>query len=85
MNVFIGGLHETEQFALLLCNEQDETRSATSNLSSFSVAHKAAQFADLSPNSGATDIVFVTLFRTAVGTVTAWHTSCCAMAKRTQP
>ena len=24
MNVFIGGLHETEQFALFLCNEQDE-------------------------------------------------------------
>ena len=24
-------------------------------------------------------------FRTAVGTVTAWYTSCCAMAKRTMP
>ena len=27
----------------------------------------------LLPNSGATDIVFVTLFRTAVGTVIAWY------------
>ena len=30
--------------------------------------------------SGATDIVFVTLFRTAVETATAKYTSCCAMA-----
>ena len=37
----------------------------------------------LFPNSGAADTV--TLFRTAVGTVTAWYTSCCAMAKRTLP
>ena len=36
-------------------------------------------------NSGSTDIVFVTLFRTAVGTVIAWYTSCCAMAKRALP
>ena len=33
----------------------------------------------LFPNGGATDIVFVTLFSTAVGTATAWYTSCCAM------
>ena len=33
-------------------------------------------------SSGSTDIVIVTLFRTAVGTVTEWYTSCCAMAKR---
>ena len=30
-------------------------------------------------NEGATDIVFVTLFRIATGTVIAWYTSCCAM------
>ena len=39
----------------------------------------------LFPNSRATDIVFVTLFRTAVGTAIAWYTSCCTMAKRTLP
>ena len=39
----------------------------------------------LFPSSGATDIVFVTLFRTAFGTVIVWYTSCCAMAKRTLP
>ena len=33
----------------------------------------------LFPNGGATDIVFVTLFSTAVGTATAWYTKCCAM------
>ena len=27
----------------------------------------------------------MTLFRTAVGTVTEWYTSCCAMAKRALP
>ena len=31
-------------------------------------------------NSGATDIVFVTLFRTAVATAIAWYTICCTMA-----
>ena len=36
----------------------------------------------LFPNGGATDIVFVTLFRIAVGTATAWHGSCCAMPSR---
>ena len=34
----------------------------------------------LFPSCGATDIVFVTLFRTAVETATAKYTSCCAMA-----
>ena len=34
-------------------------------------------------NNGATDIVFVTLFRTAVETATAWCTSCCAGARDT--
>ena len=33
----------------------------------------------LFPNGGAMDIVFVTLFRIAVGTAIAWHGSCCAM------
>ena len=33
----------------------------------------------LFPNGGATDIVFVTLFRIAVGTAIAWYGSCCAM------
>ena len=32
----------------------------------------------LFPNGGATDIVFVTLFRIAVGTAIAWYGSCCA-------
>ena len=36
-------------------------------------------------NSGGTEIVFVTPFRTAVGTAIAWYTSCCAMAKRALP
>ena len=31
------------------------------------------------PNSGATDIVFVILFRTTVGTAIAWYGSCGAM------
>ena len=31
---------------------------------------------------GATDIVFVTLFRIAVGTAIAWYNSCCAMPSR---
>ena len=35
----------------------------------------------LFPSSGATDIVFLSLFRTAVGTAIAWYTSCCAMAR----
>ena len=33
----------------------------------------------LFPNGGATDIVFVTLFRIAVGTATAWCGGRCAM------
>ena len=33
----------------------------------------------LFPNGGTTDIVFVTLFRIAIGTATAWYGSCCAM------
>ena len=33
----------------------------------------------LFPNGGATDIVFVTLLCTAVGTAIAWYASCCAM------
>ena len=33
----------------------------------------------LFPSGGSTDIVFVTLFRIAVGTATAWYGSCCAM------
>ena len=33
----------------------------------------------LFPNCGATDIVFVTLFRIAVGTAIAWSGSCCTM------
>ena len=33
----------------------------------------------LFPSSGATDTVFGTPFRTAVGTAIAWYTSCCAM------
>ena len=32
-------------------------------------------------NNSATDIVLVTLLRTAVETVTAWYTSCYAMAR----
>ena len=32
-------------------------------------------------NSGAADIVFVTLFRTTVDTAIAQYTSCCAMAR----
>ena len=39
----------------------------------------------LFPNSGATEIVFVTLFLTAVGTVIVWYTSCCTIAKQTLP
>ena len=34
----------------------------------------------LFPSGGATDIVFVILFRTAVETAIAWYTSCCTMA-----
>ena len=33
----------------------------------------------LFPNGGATDIVFVTLFRIAFGTAVAWYCSCRAM------
>ena len=36
----------------------------------------------LFPNSGATDIVSVTLFCIAVGTAIAWYGSCCAMLSR---
>ena len=36
----------------------------------------------LSPNGGATDIVFVTLFCIAVETAIAWYGSCCTMLGR---
>ena len=36
-------------------------------------------------NSSATDIPFVTLFRTAVETATAEYSSCCAMARSPLP
>ena len=35
----------------------------------------------LLPNGGTTDIVFVTLFRIAVGTAIARYSSCCAMPR----
>ena len=40
------------------------------------VGHLSLQ---LFSNGGATDIVFVILFRIAVGTAIAWYGSCCAM------